>query len=276
MIPIDIAQLRRTAKQDAMDALTEFAERLSAATNVDERSEIIDQGTPIWGALRHDLWKAGNLKCWYSEKVLEADSGEVEHFRPKKKVWKSVPAHGGYWWRAFDWRNFRLAHPLVNKRRKDYSTDELAGKGCYFPLREESARANCAAEEAAEHPVLLDPTKPADCRLIRFDTASGRPIASVKREADEWKWRRATETIKFYHLDEGTWNAERADQMVAVTKACDDLLVARQLGDRLEEDRQIDVIHNFIKHTAEFSSASKQIVAEKGLIDIFANAPEPS
>ena len=215
----------------------------------------------------HELWKLGCLKCWYSEAELKADQGEVEHFRPKKKVWKSTPPHGGYWWRAFDWHNFRLAHPDVNKRRKDYSTDEVAGKGCYFPLRDELKRASNLADEVNEEPILLDPTVAHDCLLLCFDESSGKPIPRYKPEddIDSWRYRRAKESINFYHLDEGTWNANRADLMLEVGILCDQIHAASLKGDTTEYNKLCDSLGKYIGSHSEFSSAATQVLNDKVL-----------
>lgn len=166
---VDHSQVRRFAKQKQLDALTAAQKALSDAASVDDRRAYIDANGKVWSELRHVLWQVGAGKCWYSEAIIEADAGEVEHFRPKKQVWKSKPTHSGYWWRAFDWRNFRLAHPLVNKRRPDYSTEKQAGKGCYFPLRSEASRATNANAEPNEEPSLLDPTIASErSHLFRF------------------------------------------------------------------------------------------------------------
>lgn len=268
MRPIKADELRRVAKQEKLDALSAAKEALKDMTP-EARAEFISKNDKLWTALLHDLWVIGNQKCWYSEVKLEAEMGEVEHFRPKKKVWKSDPPHHGYWWRAFDWNNFRLAHPLVNKRRKDYSTEQVAGKGCYFPLREENRRAAAEDQENGEEPILLDPIKGADCSLICFDTNSGKPIPRYKASDDGHAWlhQRAKQTINYYHLDEGTWNAKRADLMRDVGIACDRALEAKAVGDELAYLRLVEEIMGFMNEAAEFSTATTQVIAEKGMLN---------
>ena len=277
MRPIKKSELRRIALQSKLDAL-DAAKTAMAGMTDQERADYISANDALWTALRHDLWKVGSQKCWYSEVVMEADAGEVEHFRPKKKVWKSVPPHGGYWWRAFDWTNFRLAHPLVNRRRKDYSTEHVAGKGCYFPLRDEVTRATSEAGEDGEEPVLLDPANPSDFRLICFDENSGRPVPRYPKadQGDAWLHDRAEHTINFYHLNEGTWNAKRADLMRDVAIACDRAMEAKAAGNVAELQKYIGQIMEFIDDAAEFSAAARQMAGEKGLLNHIYAPPPPT
>jgi hypothetical protein len=262
---IDLEQFRRFAKRVDTEALEAAKTMLSDMTSDADRRKHIDDKSAVCSAFLYVLWLIGFGKCWYSEAILEADAGEVEHFRPKKQVWKSAIPHRGYWWRAFDWRNFRLAHPLVNKRRKDYSTEQAAGKGCYFPLEDENRRAIDEAGELGEEPVLLDPTKARDCRLISYDGSSGKPIPRFREDEDPWKHKRAKESINYYHLDEGTWNAKRDDLMREVSILCDRVLAAAANEDWETYEQLLDEVASFVHPFAEFSSAAAQVITEKSL-----------
>lgn len=271
MIHVDLSQLRKLALRTEMHALDSHVATINGLATDQERRDFIDGNGDAWSAIRHRLWVLGHFKCWYSEAKLLADEGEVEHFRPKKQVWKTTPAHGGYWWRAFDWQNFRLAHPNVNKRKKDYSTEQVAGKGCYFPLRDEARRATRKLEEKHEEPVLLDPILRKDTRLLCFDSTNGRPLARYKEtdDPDGWRHLRATETIGYYHLDEGSWNADRADIMMEVQNICDNLLEAKAAGDIDKYEDCLDQLSTYVGCWAEFTSAAKQAISEKLPFDIF-------
>jgi hypothetical protein len=162
-----LPRLTNTAQADnakaACDALPE-----------NQRSDYIDDNGDCWTYLRPSLWQLGGMKCWYSEAQIQEQEGQVEHFRPKKRL--HGVRHAGYWWRAFDWTNMRLSHPTSNIRRTDYITGEVAGKGSYFPVRDEANRAIDDVGEAAEEPVLLDPAVATDCKLLSFDSSNGRPV----------------------------------------------------------------------------------------------------
>jgi hypothetical protein len=265
MRPVDMSQLRRTVPRAIFDEFDKASRALAALETDKERRDYIKNG-PECSAFQVWLWRVGFLKCWYSEVKLQDGEGQVEHFRPKLKVWKSKPPHGGYTWLAFDWHNFRLAHPSVNKRRADRAIGSKAGKGCYFPLREEDRRARVAGEEDQEEPVLLDPIRPSDCLLLCFEENSGKPVPRFSREKDEWRHRRAAESINYYHLDEGTWNAERADLMRAVSILCQSIEAAAGTDQRRYEELVDDLLTNYVNPYAEFSRAAEQIAQEKGLL----------
>ena len=210
------------------------------------------------------------MKCWFSEAILQQGEGHIEHYRPKGRIAGSK--HNGYKWRTFDWNNLRLAHPTVNFRRTDYLTKRKMGKGSYFPLRDEARRAPNAAEEANEDPTLLDPIVASDTLLICFDEASGAPKPRFSKEANDWLHQRADESIDYYHIDEGTWNARRADLMATVRALCKQLedIVEKKPVNEIDYNSKIDEIVAYINPFAEFSSACLQVVRERGLLERFA------
>jgi hypothetical protein len=265
MRPIDHQHLRRAAD------LTQLNTSNAAITQVAEadRGAFIDAHKDECSAIRGALWGIGYMKCWYSEASLQECEGHVEHYRPKKRL--SGAGHRGYWWRAFDWTNLRLAHPTVNRRKTDYLTGKRVGKGSYFPLRDEARRANNLAEEVNEEPVLLDPINPVDTRLIYFSEESGAPRPRYTAEQNEWFHRRAEESIDYYHLDEASWNAKRADLMAEVRELCKQLetLAVQQPRNDNAYNQKIDEIVDYISPFAEFSSVCLQIVRERGLLEHF-------
>jgi hypothetical protein len=263
---IDKRQLQRLA--DLTDINTAKAE--IAALAPEQRSSFIDDNGGRWSDLKFALWTLGNMKCWYSEAVLQQQEGHVEHYRPKKKPHGlNGVAHSGYWWRAFDWTNFRLSHPTSNVRITDYLTGKKVGKGAYFPLRDGDVRAIDEASERYEHPVLLDPTVIGDCKLICFDTNDGKPLATYSVQQDPWKNERAVQSIAFYHLDEGTWNYQRKDLMDEVGILCDRLIEAESSPDKDQAlcDQLSDELVSYINEHKPFTAACTQVIKEKGLIE---------
>lgn len=97
-----------------------------------------------WGDFKMEFMKAQNGKCGFCEgPVLGLHYGDVEHFRPKAEVtaldeedpdswgrevpWQSTvvgrrfKAHvtkPGYWWLAYDWRNYLLSCQICNQQWK--------------------------------------------------------------------------------------------------------------------------------------------------------------
>lgn len=266
MRPIDQQHLRRVVDLTQLNA----SNAAIGAVLEGDRKTFIDMHEAECSALRGPLWAVGHMKCWYSEAILQEPEGQVEHYRPKKRL--SGAGHNGYWWRAFDWTNLRLAHPTVNRRKTDHLTGKRVGKGSYFPLRHEIHRANNRAEDANEEPVLLDPVIPADTLLICFAEESGAPRPRYTKEKNEWFNRRAEQSIEYYHLDEGTWNARRADLMAEVKKLCEQLetLAVQYPRDDAAYNQHIDGIVTYISPFAEFSAACLQVVRDKGLLEHFA------
>lgn len=266
MRPIDHQHLRRACDLRQLDA----SNAAIAGVSENDRKTFITEHEAECSDIRGALWAIGCMKCWYSEASLQECEGQVEHYRPKRRL--SGTRHGGYWWRAFDWTNLRLAHPTVNRRKTDYLTGRRAGKGSYFPLRDEARRARNPGEEANEAPVLLDPVNPTDTRLLCFAEESGAPHPRYTKEKDEWLHRRAEQSIEYYHLDEATWNARRADLMGEVKKLCEQLeqLADQQPRDEVAYNQKIDEIVAYIGPFSEFSSACLQIVRDRGLVEHFA------
>ena len=237
----------------------------------DQRSNFIDSNGGRWSALKTQLWTIGNMKCWYSEAVIQRQEGHVEHYRPKKKPHGlNGEQHPGYWWRAFDWMNFRISHPTSNVRITDYLTGKVVGKGAYFPLREGCVRAQDEASERTEEPVLLDPTVRGDCRLLCFDSNDGKPIPTYTVDQDEWKNKRAADSIAYYHLDEGTWNYLRKDLMDDVSRLCQTLIdeAGAAEPDQARCDDLIDELVGFMDEHQPFTAACIQVIKEKGLLEV--------
>jgi hypothetical protein len=261
--PVNNNQLLRAANLDALNAAN--AAIGTAAQITWER--FLEEHKQEATALRTGLWAIGCMKCWFSEAFLQQGEGHIEHYRPKGRL--SGVRHLGYKWRTFDWSNLRFAHQTVNFRRTDFLAQRLMGKGSYFPIRDPARRANRASEEINEEPVLLDPVIPSDTLLIAFDEASGAPRPRFSKEQNDWLHRRASESIDYYHLNEGTWNYKRADKMASVRVLCDQLeqLAAAAPRDEENYNKKIDEILGYIGPFAEFSSACLQVVREKGLLE---------
>lgn len=176
-----------------------------------------------WTKLYAVLYKLFHGKCWYSEAPAGSCQLEIEHFRPKARamnpaltdlgIVKSTLREDGYWWLAYNWRNFRLAGGLVNKRLRDKftSTDEVMGKGIYFPLdtrngtiaQPESCVSRC---DSTEKVILLDPTQKNDVELLGFDE-SGSAIPT--NFCNHYQYVRAAISIEYLGLNHTQLSLER-------------------------------------------------------------------
>ncbi len=189
--------------------LTEAEEALAKISSEEAKIEDLSR---VWRDLKPVLEELIGKKCWYCEVIQSRSDKEVEHFRPKKKVWDVQPKHNGYFWLAFNYKNFRYSCQFCNKRRKDVVNNRIGGKGNYFPLADESKRARIPGDESREVPILLDPCVEGDVKLLDFDDAGNPcPIPS----ANDFEKRRVTTSVRLYHLDHSELVEER--KLLALT-----------------------------------------------------------
>lgn len=164
-------------------------DKLDAATTKAERDAIIEANGAIWGELRSWLLGLSERKCWFSEARDCFSHWDVEHYRPKgpAKGLDGSPQGDGYWWLAFDWRNFRICGNVGNRK-----------KGAFFPLRAGTHVASALDRNIDDEiPYLLDPTRPDDPLLLCFDeNGDVKPLPDL----DTWSNARVVESIKRYKL----------------------------------------------------------------------------
>lgn len=137
------------------DALTD--QLLIAATHAD-RKKIIEDHEGMWGELKQHFCDVLQRKCWYSESVNDFAHCHVDHFRPKSRaIAEDGTDQGGYWWLAFNWRNYRYAAPAGNVRKKDY-------------FHVNANKANLPADALENEDIrFLDPTEPEDPDKLKFN-----------------------------------------------------------------------------------------------------------
>jgi len=216
--------------QDRLTRLRELTEALRACA-ADKRSGKIETGrNQSWAhpeivtALRAVV---GN-KCWYSEVHLDHHDPNVDHFRPKGAIREvdctsltNSGASPGYWWLAFDHRNFRLAAIHANQRRVDEST--TGGKADYFPVRGPRAPEKTEWASIVEDYLPLDPCSKTDVSLLWFDPDGvpgcvdrpGNPLSERDRE-------RVRISIWLYHLDKEDIQKRRSETIRGVLALLDE------------------------------------------------------
>lgn len=174
-------------------------QKLITATTDEQRKVILKKASSskIW----RDFYKLlpDNLKkkCWYCEAEDIRSDMPVDHFRPKNKV-ENEANHGGYWWLAFDWENYRCACTYCNSLRAFDET--VGGKACKFPITATSQRAFTSADSLnLETPNFLDPFNPDDEKLLWFDN-DGKPISKPGASAEEVQ--KVENSIDIFHLHE--------------------------------------------------------------------------
>lgn len=172
------------------DRLTKQLIALHEAGDIDGRNKLIEENAKHWGELKKWLLNRSYNKCWFSEARDIYSHMDVEHFRPKleAKNLNGTP-RDGYWWLAFDYRNFRACGNVGNRK-----------KGGWFPLQDSSLVSTYKnqSEESETH-YLLDPTDADDVELIAFDE-EGKAIPAPGNST--WEVKRVEETIKRLKLNE--------------------------------------------------------------------------
>jgi hypothetical protein len=172
-----------------------------------------------WTQLKDRLAALSFGKCWYSECRSLGGDRDVDHYRPKGKIrryprWPETdaePQHEGYWWVAFNWKNYRYSCRFCNAPRRNPDTDQVGGKWSYFPVRDENGRVHneCEFEDLEdEHPLILDPTDAHDVDLLTFDDF-GRPKPR-SQDVGSWEYKRTEQTILLLNLDHRDFVKARA------------------------------------------------------------------
>ena len=109
-------------------------------------------------------------KCAFCEDNIRTNQhGDIEHFRPKAAIVDQISntritrpgsqeSHPGYYWLAYDWKNLLPSCVLCNQPSTEPDGERL-GKRNYFPLADETKRAQAKGEEGDEDPLLINPTQ---------------------------------------------------------------------------------------------------------------------
>jgi uncharacterized protein (TIGR02646 family) len=234
-----------------------------------ERTSIaINKYSRIWGSLKKDFREISYQKCWYCESLIDVERGEMDHFRPKAGI-TGVPDHPGYWWLAFEWRNFRFSCSTCNSGNPDPEKrgreDAKGGKGNHFPLLHGEAqriKVECTYDRHwREQPKLLDPTNPNDPGLLTFGL-DGKPRPSRNNKID---YERAQESIRIYQLDHGAKNRRRRNDIYYAMKECVETLKRDKEEFKMDQtnfslkaniESNILKLRRMIKPQAEYSAAA--------------------
>lgn len=165
---------------------------LSSIKSHEKRAEFFSKNN-LWSKFKSILIRYFGEKCWYSECSLEGSFADVDHFRPKNRsidLSGDVILDDGYWWLAYDYRNYRLSCEKCNRRFGS------GGKSEFFPLRPGTRPAHNGTS-GNEEILLIDPCNASDVSLIGFNE-EGKVIPLTN---DPWLQQRVTYSIELYNLD---------------------------------------------------------------------------
>jgi hypothetical protein len=265
MRTIDISNLENLLPEGWQENAETLRDALIGKTF--EQRRVIFKANPIWQNLLTVLKGLSNNKCWYSEAQEVMSDMDVDHFRPKNEAKNIDKDHksikrDGYWWLAYDWKNYRLSSIYSNRLRKDKHTGEdiSFGKGSYFPLRDGCNPATCIDELDDEVIYLLDPINPNDPDLLFF-ADDGKAIPSVEEEDEPWNYSRAKVSINVYHLN----HTPLKDARLVVWNLCKRKInqikkingkVIRTAGDNARIEILKQDLRDMISKDAEFSAVA--------------------
>lgn len=236
-----------------------------------ERPAFIKKKSHIWRAFARYLAQMSYGKCWYSESPDPQSFFDVDHYRPKLEAKRSTEVtDSGYEWLAFSWENFRLSAQRSNRVSKNEETDENEGKGNWFPLLDGSPKA-CWDDrcEQTERPVLLDPVKKEDVRLLDvLDDGRMGPSRICIGSAQI----RVARSIELYGLNLPGLKAARAKAMRDINDSYQILQETLEVGrldayvaDRLPVDKQVEGLRRMTRPSSPYSKAARVQLAKLGL-----------
>lgn len=224
-----------------------------------KRRKLIDDNDQIWRDLAPWLKDLSHDKCWYSEARDCAAYWHVDHFRPKGEV-KDLEGNSyeGYWWLAFNWKNYRLVGAAMN-----------VPKSSKFPVRENTDWA-CGPDDDIddESPYLLDPTCPEDPCLLSFDE-QGKAIAAEPQYG--WHNERADVSIKILNLNfdslkrgrKRVWHSCRYQALEVLS--CKDSIKRADSGSKKQKLRDgVAALKAMVNCEAEFSSVAAVCIMAQG------------
>ncbi len=241
------------------DKAKALSDQLDASLTKNERDKIIKDNRAVWGELKPWLLQLSHQKCWFSEARDTFSHIDIEHYRPKgtaKGLNGSI--REGYWWLAFDWKNFRICGNVGNRK-----------KGGFFPLRDGTHQAAMTDRNIDdEFPYLLDPTCPDDPILLTFD--ENGDVKSLP-DLNEWDTARVNESIKRYKLrDHEPLMEARRDvwsRCARVVNYCqnliDDNLKSPSATKKQAIREQMLQLKAMVGFDAEFSSAASECLRNR-------------
>ncbi|HAS6440125.1 TPA: hypothetical protein GRR81_03310 [Vibrio parahaemolyticus] len=175
-----------------------------------ERKRLINLHSSVWRDFAKSVKDLSFEKCWYCESREARSNMPVDHFRPKARV-TDCKEHPGYWWLAFDWKNYRYSCTYCNSLASIESEKEeplLEGKGNFFDLVDNEQRAYQQGQPESQ-PMLLDPCVKGDTELLTY-TPVGMPKPSSP-DVDSENYKRAEYSIVKYRLRQSKAKNERFD-----------------------------------------------------------------
>lgn len=243
--PIEWIKKAEAATQELREAKTD-----------DERKAVIEKYEGLWRAeaVRNWLLTLFHNKCWYTEAKDSVSAIHIDHYRPKSRVSDlERNQRDGYWWLAFDWRNYRICGQLINTKKNDV-----------FPLGEgQCATVDDPNSLKLEAPLLIDPITD-DARLISYEMDEEGCRATPIDGIDEAEQHRADSTIEILGLNRlDRLNQNRADVWRKCANKIGNYASASQEPQALRtvlQAKAIIALREMIGYEEEFSSVAEACI----------------
>lgn len=234
--------------------------KLLDAKTSEERQKIIDDNSGLWAEVKQHLLKISHNKCWYSESIERFSHYHVDHFRPKKRAFDlNGEDQGGYWWLAFEWRNYRITGSVGNTK-----------KGDRFCVRDNKCNdpGNSLDDEIF---YFLDPTDEDDPLKLSFEADGTAKPAST--EMDDWDYKRAKYTIENLDLNYDLLVDGRKDLWTVCADKVNEIqnLMVENNKTPSATKRQriklkIDELRKLVHPSAQFSATAKICLLKSGVV----------
>lgn len=200
-------------------------------------------------------------KCAYCETQLPEVNWDVEHYRPKGRVFERQ-GHPGYYWLAYTWENLLPACPACNQSRRDLPTwtdpvtGAAAGKLDQFPLRDESKRAMTHTDPiAAEEPLLLNPCDDDPAGEFKFDP-QGQIIQTGASD-------RLSATVRICNLRRKRLRDARSRIIAHTKELLETIREARVQGNQPIEGRLKSLLENrFLHDSCIHAAVARDVVRD--------------
>lgn len=262
--------IKGTPSQDWMDDAEAVTTRLRAASNDVERAEIIKEQERLWRDERIRNWLQQQFanKCWYTEAQESVSPYHVDHYRPKGRV-RDLDGNEceGYWWLAFDWKNYRICGQLINVKKLDF-----------FPLVEGARATLDPVSLELECPLLIDPITD-QARLVSYEKDEDACLAVAAAGVTSAEELRARISIELLGLNKrDRLNQKRAAfwdrcmMAIAEYKGAEGPQVLREVI----QAAAVKKLKDMVTYTAEFSSVAQACILKNAPLPVVAMVFEQS
>jgi uncharacterized protein (TIGR02646 family) len=211
--------------------------------------------------VRDPLWKLHNGKCAYCERTREIKrESDVEHYRPKSAIMGYGGA--GYWWLAYNWRNYLYACKPCNQ----------GAKKTQFPLLPGGIRAKSPRDSlTAERPALLNPFDDDPEKCLTYDWQHGNgALVKVLGLDDEGRGNRSIEILDLNRL---VLMEERAEILDDLRMIAESMRFASKCGAVAEVKQIAKIIAKKTSRKATFSGFRRNFFRSYGLNQYLAVEP---